>query len=77
VSPVIDGTVAFAGAWAITIVTVEPAVAVAPPSGSWLSTVPDGDEPVVLDSVLTVNPASVSVELAACAVSPTTPGTFC
>jgi hypothetical protein len=27
--------------------------------------------------VLTVNPAAVSVELAAAAVSPTTPGTFC
>ena len=61
VSPVIDGTVAFAGACAITIVTLEPAVAVAPAFGSWLSTVPAGAELVVSDVVLTTKPASVSV----------------
>jgi hypothetical protein len=47
VSPVIDGTVAFAGAWTITIVTVEPAAAVEPAPGFWLSTVPGGAELVV------------------------------
>ena len=61
VSPVIDGTDAFAGAWTITIVTLEPAVAVAPALGSWLSTVPAGAESVVSDVVLTTKPASVSV----------------
>jgi hypothetical protein len=61
VSPVIEGTDAFAGAWAITIVTPEPEVADAPALGSWLSTVPAGAESVTCDVVLATKPASVSV----------------
>ena len=45
--PVTNGTVALAGACAITIVTVEPTVASDSAPGSWLITVPAGLEAVI------------------------------
>src|SRR5271156_1785054 len=70
------GTVAPAGPLDTTRFTAEPAATLAPPTGLWLITAPEGT--ALLDWVVTVptvRPAPVIAALAAACVEPTTFGT--
>ena len=74
-SPLTFGTLTVAGAWATTIVTVEPCVASEPPAGFWLITLPACTVLEVWFVGLTLKPAPVSLEVAADWLSPRTSGT--
>jgi hypothetical protein len=76
VKPMTFGTVTFEGPLDTTRLTAEPVATLAPPSGLWLITVPEGT--VLLDCVViepTERLAPVIAALAAACVKPTTFGT--
>ena len=74
--PTTFGTFTFGGACAITRLTFEPEVALVPPAGFWLSTVPGATVVELWLLVETVNPADFRLEVAAACVSPVTSGTL-